>query len=150
MNPAFHHFSSFFIIFHQSITRDPEFSQTCGFLQKLRVHKAYRFSEKKLYINELVFPQNPKNLIFSLILLKICSMWVFQKNPKSSLIFLYHFTIPCKKLEHSDHRKYYKLSGRGGLTTIFSDIGSTEVENWTSCRTDSTSVLSNYQTFQLL
>ena len=100
-NPAIWLVESF-----SGISRELEFSQTCGFLQKFKNHKGYHFSEKKSYIAWLVFPQNPKNLILSLILLNICWMWVFLKNRALSLFLLYHFTIPCKKLEQSDHGKY--------------------------------------------
>ena len=50
-----------------AITREPDFSRTCGFRRKLRNIMFFHFKQKKVHINGLDFQQNCKNPILGLI-----------------------------------------------------------------------------------
>ena len=48
----------------QAISREPDFSWTCGFRRIIEDHKTFHFTEKKVHINELDFRQITEKPIF--------------------------------------------------------------------------------------
>ena len=64
-----------------AITRERDFSRTCGFRRKLEDIMFFHFKQKKVHINGLDFRQNAKNLVFQHKCCKISILRFFFENP---------------------------------------------------------------------
>ena len=100
-NPKWVHFSGFWIIGKGSITRERDFSRTCGFRRNLANLMFFLFKQKKVHINGLDFRQNAKNLVFQHKCCKISILRFFFENRAPSLFVVYGPLTSCKKSEKS-------------------------------------------------
>ena len=85
----------------RSVTREPDFSQTCTFQRMIENHDRFDFRTLRTNISWLNFLLKCKNPIFGPFLAKIGTTRIFLKNRAQSLFNPYWPLTSCKKSEKS-------------------------------------------------
>ena len=89
--------------------QEPDFSQTCGFREKLKYLKFFPFKAFAAKSNDSIFlkmPKTFKNGHFWHIIRIYPKTGFFSENPKTLFSYVYYDLTSCQKLEKTNDGKY--------------------------------------------